>query len=443
MTDFAIRARGISKAYRLGTNSSTTLTESLEWLARRVLKRETASQQSDKLWALRDVSFDVAKGEIFGIVGRNGAGKSTLLKIISRITEPTQGRLEVDGRIGSLLEVGTGFHPELTGRENIFLNGTILGMRHEEIRRKFDEIVDFSGVERFIDTPVKRYSSGMYTKLAFAVAAHLETDILLVDEVLAVGDIQFQKKCLQKMQDVSLGGRTVLFVSHNTSAISRLCTRAIILQHGGIIADGAPRDVLGHYINSQEADSGINLDQRTDRSGAGNAHLTKLSFSSPRGDNLQALVLAEPIELWIEVAFPASEMGKTVSVSVHFSDRNEYRLFSFYSSIDGRITHVTGASMCFQCRLEQGLPVLPGLYVVDCVALINGVEADKVEHAVTLEILPADFYGSAELPHRSGGSVLLNYSWQVRETFLGKPPSTDLGATPPPSREEALNLADQ
>src|SRR6202011_3679487 len=243
MSDAIITVEGLGKKYRLGQRSNeryTALRDVLTDKAKSLFRRngnprsDIRNPQSNEIWALRDVSFEVKQGEVIGIIGRNGAGKSTLLKILSRITEPTTGRVRLKGRVASLLEVGTGFHPELTGRENIFLNGAVLGMTRAEIQRKFDEIIDFAEVEKFLDTPVKRYSSGMYVRLAFAVAAHLEPEILVVDEVLAVGDAEFQKKCLGKMQEVSRGGRTVLFVSHNMSAVARLCSRGMLLHSGRI-----------------------------------------------------------------------------------------------------------------------------------------------------------------------------------------------------------------
>jgi len=243
MGSSVIRVAGLSKRYRVGTAREPSghireaLTDALRAPFRRAA-RSSAPPERD-FWALRDLSFEVERGEALGIVGRNGAGKTTLLKIISRVTEPTEGRVELFGRVGSLLEVGTGFHPELTGRENVYLNGTILGMRKREIDRKFDEIVAFAEVEPFIDTPVKRYSSGMYVRLAFAVAAHVETEIMVVDEVLAVGDAEFQKKCLGKMDDATQSGRTVLFVSHNMAAVQRLCARGLLLDRGRVVADGS------------------------------------------------------------------------------------------------------------------------------------------------------------------------------------------------------------
>jgi lipopolysaccharide transport system ATP-binding protein len=259
MSDIAVRVENLSKLYRIGAvrNGYKTLRDSLADAFsspfRRlssVVRGHSAVISSDTLWALKEVCFEIKRGEVVGIIGRNGAGKSTLLKILSRITEPTEGYVDVYGRVGSLLEVGTGFHPELTGRENIYLNGAILGMKRSEIARKFDEIVAFAEVEKFIDTPLKHYSSGMYLRLAFAVAAHLEPEILIVDEVLAVGDARFQKKCLNKMQDVGQQGRTVLFVSHNMPAITRLCQRAILLDEGQLLRDGPSSEVVSSYLSN-------------------------------------------------------------------------------------------------------------------------------------------------------------------------------------------------
>ncbi|MBT7854858.1 MAG: ATP-binding cassette domain-containing protein [Opitutae bacterium] len=268
-----IKVENLSKHYRIKSGSKqdtahsySTLRDSMANGIKSLLswKNKTASEW-EEFWAVRDVSFEVKQGEVVGLIGRNGAGKSTLLKLLSRITEPSSGRITLDGKVGSLLEVGTGFHPELSGRENIFLNGAILGMKRTEIQAKFDEIVDFAGVEKFLETPVKRYSSGMYVRLAFSVAAHLETEILLVDEVLAVGDSQFQKKCLQKMENVSSSGRTVIFVSHNMSTILSLCSRCIFLKNGQLDFDSEPREAVRKYL--EEAQPTTHFQRTLQRSG--------------------------------------------------------------------------------------------------------------------------------------------------------------------------------
>src|ERR1700693_4989791 len=252
---YLVGHRAERSAYHSYTDFRDVMVRELRNAARKALdvvsgRQVVQGDSVEEFWALKDVSFEVQEGEVLGIIGRNGAGKSTLLKILSRITEPTSGRITLRGRVASLLEVGTGFHPELTGRENIYLNGAILGMNRAEIRKKFDEIVAFAEVDRFLDTPVKRYSSGMYVRLAFAVAAHLEPEILIVDEVLAVGDAEFQKKCLGKMNEVSNGGRTVLFVSHNMAAVENLCQRGIVLERGRAVFDGSSKDAVHHYLTS-------------------------------------------------------------------------------------------------------------------------------------------------------------------------------------------------
>jgi lipopolysaccharide transport system ATP-binding protein len=290
MSNTVIKVENISKQYRLGQVSTGTISHDVNRWWHRVRGKEdpylkigeandrTSAGNSEYVWALRDINFDVQHGEVLGIIGRNGAGKSTLLKILSRTTAPTTGSIKIKGRVASLLEVGTGFHPELSGRDNIFLNGAILGMSKKEIERKFDEIVDFAGVERYIDTPVKRYSSGMYVRLAFAVAAHLEPEILIVDEVLAVGDSEFQKKCLGKMKDVSeKDGRTVLFVSHNMAAVKQLCTRGIVLKHGQLIFAGTQYEAVNYYQNAHQTNSSFQNTGKLEDA-PGNEHIRILSF---------------------------------------------------------------------------------------------------------------------------------------------------------------------
>jgi lipopolysaccharide transport system ATP-binding protein len=294
-----IEASHLAKCYRLGAIGATSLKESLTgwWSRRRDGKKPDDNRE---FWALRDVSFEVGPGEVVGIIGRNGAGKSTLLKILSRITDPTSGRAVMRGRAASLLEVGTGFHPDLTGRENVFLNGAILGMTKEEIRRKFDEIVAFAEVEQFIDTPVKRYSSGMYVRLAFAVAAHLEPEILIVDEVLAVGDAQFQKKCLGKMSEVSKAGRTILFVSHNMAAILALCQRAILLEKGRTVLDASVEEATSRYLSLQREACGSIEWNGPDQPASARVRFRKAFVKNEQGEIASRLDLRQGFVLGLE-----------------------------------------------------------------------------------------------------------------------------------------------
>jgi lipopolysaccharide transport system ATP-binding protein len=317
MTEIAVRAHDVGKRYRIGSSrpGQLTLQETLADAFPRPLRsrgpvpriRETSSPSSDHIWALRNVSFEVPRGQILGIIGPNGAGKSTLLKILSRITLPTTGRVELYGRVGSLLEIGTGFHPELTGRENIYLNGALLGMRNWEIGRKLDEIIAFSEIERFIDTPVKRYSSGMYVRLAFAVAAHLEPDILIVDEALAVGDVAFQRKCLSKMENVSQHGRTILFVSHNTQAIARLCHRALLVSQGVVRKDGPASEVTSAYLRASLSLKGERewVDEAT-APGNDIARLRRVRVRTENGATVETADIRQPlgIEIVYEVLKP-------------------------------------------------------------------------------------------------------------------------------------------
>ena len=312
MSSDAIRVEALGKRYRLGAARGAftygSLRDTLADAASSSLQRlrggaRSAPRAQPTLWALRDVTFSVAPGEVVGIIGRNGAGKSTLLKILSRITKPTEGAVEFLGRLGSLLEVGTGFHPELTGRDNIYLNGAILGMRRDEIRRKFDDIVEFSGVSAFIDTPVNRYSSGMYVRLAFAVAAHLEPEILVVDEVLAVGDAAFQKQCLGKMQEVSRTGRTILFVSHNMQAVTRLCPRALLLSDGHVIEDGPSEAVVARYLSSELGTQALREWAPTDPAAPGNewVRLRTIRVVDEQGATAESIDVRRRVG--IEIAF--------------------------------------------------------------------------------------------------------------------------------------------
>jgi homopolymeric O-antigen transport system ATP-binding protein len=319
----------LSKSYRIGELHSAygTLRESMAAAGRRMLQRDHRHHH-EQIWALRDVSIEVEEGQVLGIIGRNGAGKSTLLKILTRITSPTSGYAEIRGRVGSLLEVGTGFHPELTGRENVFLNGSVLGMKRQEIQRKFSEIVEFSGVEHFIDTPVKRYSSGMSVRLAFAVAAHLEPEILLVDEVLAVGDAEFQQRCLGRMEDLSQSGRTVLFVSHQMQAVAQLCDRALLLDEGTVVRDGPSGDVVAHYLQSVGGSTSTRYwsDPET-APGDDLVRLRSIRVVDEQGDVVDAVDVRRAVGIEIAFSVLRSE-GPAVFPKLKFHDARRDVLFN-------------------------------------------------------------------------------------------------------------------
>jgi lipopolysaccharide transport system ATP-binding protein len=325
-----IKVQNVSKQYHIGTRGQPfyTLRDAIANAIRSPFKRreKNLNSRNDTIWALKDISFEVQPGEILGIIGRNGTGKSTLLKILSRVTEPTTGRIELYGRIGSLLEVGTGFHPELSGRENIYLNGAILGMGRKEIARKFDEIVAFAEVERFIDTPVKHFSSGMYLRLAFAVAAHLEPEILIVDEVLAVGDARFQRKCLDKMQDVGRLGRTVLFVSHNMPAVSRLCSRAMLIERGSIAREGHTDEVVNEYLRGETESSAIR-EWRASPAAPGNhvARLRAVRICTEDGRVAESIDIRHKVGM--EMEFEVLQPGHVLAPNFHVYNENGIIVF--------------------------------------------------------------------------------------------------------------------
>lgn len=340
----AIKVENLSKAYQLGQFSTGTLSRDIERAWAQLRGKEdpflkigetndrTSKGESNIIWSLKDINFEVEQGQAVGIIGRNGAGKSTLLKVLSRVTSPTRGNVKIKGRVASLLEVGTGFHPELTGRENIFLNGAILGMRKYEIKRKFDEIVDFAGVERYVDTPVKRYSSGMYVRLAFAVAAYLESEILIVDEVLAVGDAEFQKKCIGKMGEVSKGeGRTVLFVSHNMNAVRSLCDDAILINNGRLSFQGTSRDVVDEYIKIP-IESNSNGVFRKERRGIQPIEILEVRMLSKSGASSNTFDFDDVIGVQVEYAVNCRVISS--SLTMHISDQNQIIYGSYDTDFD-------------------------------------------------------------------------------------------------------------
>jgi lipopolysaccharide transport system ATP-binding protein len=391
VSDPAISVEGIGKRYRLGTAGSATdlLSERLgQLIPGRRGPRAVAMEASEDFWALRDVSFEVAPGEAVGLIGHNGAGKSTLLKLLSRITPPSHGRITLRGRMASLLEVGTGFHPELTGRENVYLNGAILGMRRREINAKFDEIVDFSGISRFIDTPVKRYSSGMYVRLAFAVAAHLEPEILLIDEVLAVGDAEFQRRCLGRMQEVAEGGRTVIFVSHNLSSVRRLCGRTLLVESGRLMAAGPSDQVIGQYLERASATQSAGLAEIPSgarRQGDGRARLRSVELRGP--DGLPADQIRMGRTLGIDLHFECEQPVTDASVMVCICTPDGQRIATAYSSSSER-PPVALEPGRFDASVTLALTLLPGEYTIE-VLLKNtpGYAIDWVDRAVRFTVL--------------------------------------------------------
>ncbi|MEW5735385.1 MAG: ABC transporter ATP-binding protein [Thermodesulfobacteriota bacterium] len=343
MADLAISVENLAKEYQIGKaqSANTTMVELISEGFKAPFRRawglmrgqaSAASELSESLWALKDVSFTVQPGEVVGLIGRNGAGKSTLLKILSRITAPTRGRAEIHGRVGSLLEVGTGFHPELTGRDNIYLNGAILGMSREEIRGKFDQIVAFAEIEKFLDTPVKHYSSGMYVRLAFAVAANLEPEILLVDEVLAVGDKAFQDKCLNKMDDISHSGRTVLFVSHNMAAVLALCSRVVFLENGRVAADGPSQEVVQSYLSHGAQTVGERVFASDERPGNSSFEVVAVRFLDSAGRQAGSTYISQPSG--VEVEYEVKRQGARAMFSMVLFDANTYCLFGSLSNTD-------------------------------------------------------------------------------------------------------------
>jgi lipopolysaccharide transport system ATP-binding protein len=359
------------------------------------------------------VYLDVAPGEVLGVIGRNGAGKSTLLKILSRITSPTEGEARISGRIGSLLEVGTGFHPELTGRENIFLNGAILGMTRKETKAKFEEIIDFAEIDTYVDTPVKRYSSGMYVRLAFAVAAHLEPEVLVVDEVLAVGDLAFQRKCLGKMGDVARGGRTVLFVSHNMAAVQLLCTRACVLRDGELDFVGDVGEGVAHYVRAAtEGAERWALADRTDRAGNGRLRFEDISFADAGGASIEIAQSGEDLTIRLGFTRTATSASQAV-VRVAVSDMYGQRLFMCLSRASSDTLLKLPESGEIECRIPH-LPLLPGRYSLSVWCKLDEQMADRVEDAHILEVIPGDFFGTGRLNVADGGSMLVENSWSIR-----------------------------
>ncbi|HEX3053172.1 MAG TPA: ABC transporter ATP-binding protein [Aggregatilineaceae bacterium] len=425
MGDIAIRIENLGKMYRVGGPQERyhTLRDSLTDIVSAPFKRAQsllrgqvygAAGLHEEIWALKDVFFEVKQGEVVGIIGRNGAGKSTLLKILSRITEPTTGSVDIYGRVGALLEVGTGFHPELTGRENIFLSGAILGMSREEIDRKFDEIVDFAGVERFIDTPVKHYSSGMGLRLGFAVAAHLEPEILIVDEVLAVGDAAFQKKCLGKMDEVAGEGRTVLFVSHNMAAVSNLCSRSVLLSAGHLIFDGDSEVTIDHYLNGEQIASALTIFDESDHNDQREALITHLQIRDTHRVEKLTFSIGEPIRL--EIGIYSDNAISDPQLGIGVDNALGQRIFT----VSTRIQDISLPSIQGSATIVCELPVMmlaPGRYMLKLAFGAHLEDLDVITGIAGFEVLATDYFGSGRLFDARQGVIYVTPTWSFHQNL--------------------------
>ena len=420
-----IEVERLSKRYRLGVtrapfdNFREALVQGLRApaVAWARLTKPRGEEERDILWALRDLSFSVAEGDVIGIIGANGAGKSTLLKILARITDPTEGTVRIRGRLSSLLEVGTGFHPELTGRDNIYLNGAILGMRKSEIAARFDAIVDFAEIAAFLETPVKRYSSGMYVRLAFAVAAHLDPEVLIVDEVLAVGDLAFQRKCLGKMGEVSRAGRTVLFVSHNMAAVEHLCKIGLVLERGRLAFHGHARDAIEYYVRSPAGEGPDAGSHSTDLSRAATRHarflpaLRRLELFTSDGAPLAANL---PVGGFFRAAvrFVLERPTSSFDVTIRFDDLLGQRILVVSTAFDPTVPRrEQGGELEAACEIAS-LPLTPGSYKLRVALLVGNVEVDVVDDARRLTVVASDYYGTGQIPR--AGTFVVPHRWSIR-----------------------------
>lgn len=423
-SNIAIKVTNLGKAYRIGTkeikeeNLSAAIIKTLTTPFRNFkrissLKKLSASDtRNDVFWANRNISFHLEKGEVLGIIGKNGAGKSTLLKMLSQITQPTEGKIELYGRVASLLEVGTGFNPDLTGRENIFLNGTILGLTKKEIEQRYDDIVEFSGIEKFMETPVKRYSSGMKVRLAFAVAAHLDPEILIIDEVLAVGDSEFQKKCLGKMQEVAgREGRTVLFVSHDMAAVKKLCTRAILLQEGSITKEGSPEEVIDYYLKNASGIAYVNAGfNSVGRKGNGKFIATNIELLNETFEPIA--VLETGMNVKVKISYEVIEPGPNPIIIINIVDNLQHNLVTLLSrnSFHGVMKLKKEGHIIINV---ERLPILPGRYTIDYYLKYDNEITDNIQSVLTMDIEKGDFYGTGKINDSMRNGVLIYHTWDV------------------------------
>jgi lipopolysaccharide transport system ATP-binding protein len=408
----AIEVKGLGKRFEIGAADGgyMLLTEQIT----ERLRRRGRRPKTHEFWALQDVDFEVQQGETFGVIGHNGAGKSTLLKILSRITPPTIGEARLRGRVGALLEVGTGFHPELTGRENVFLNGAILSMRRAEIQQRFDEIVEFADIGPFLDTPVKRYSSGMQLRLAFSVAAHLEPEILIVDEVLSVGDMAFQQKCLDRMEGASREGRTIVFISHDLAAVRGLCDRALLLSQGKVSAIGGVSEVIDGYVGEVERDLARSLRERENRDGSGELRFVDMRLERD-GKAIDSPTSGESVDFVLNYETGRKEQFRTVSFGMTvFSLEDSTPLLNLSSDTAGAVFRDVPYQGEARCRLHN-CPLPAGQYFMSIWADRAGEMLDGVNRAFEMTVSDGDFYGSGRQPHPDHRTVLVPHDWSVSE----------------------------
>ncbi len=426
MSDIAIKIEGLSKQYRLGQVGTGTVSHDLNRWWHKVRGQEdpylkigetndrSTKGESEYVWAIKDINFEVKKGEVLGIIGKNGAGKSTLLKLLSKVTAPTEGFIKANGRIASLLEVGTGFHPEMTGRENIYMNGTIMGMTKPEITSKLEEIVEFAGIERYIDTPAKRYSSGMTVRLGFAIAAHLEPEILIVDEVLAVGDAEFQKKAIGKMKEVSEGqGRTVLFVSHNMASIQNLCSKVVVMENGTTVFSGDVNSGIQYYMESNSSKVRSNVKERTDRKGKGPLRFSEINIIDKQGNKLSDIFSGSDICINLKISL--SDIISNPKFRISIIDQNGITRFicNNYFSKKEKISFSNLNNHIISCKINK-FPLPAGNYYINISCNADNGLNDELEHASQIIVAGGDYYNTGIEPGIKDG-VLIDHEFEIIE----------------------------
>jgi len=428
MKEVVIKVEDVSKRYRLGVVGSKTVKEDLKKGFYKIFKnQDTLNLEGDEndrskvtsskyVWSLKDVNFEIEKGDVVGVIGRNGAGKSTLLKILSRITSPTSGFVKIKGKVASLLEVGTGFHPELTGRENIYLNGSILGMSKLEISNKINDIIEFAEVQKYVDTPVKRYSSGMYVRLAFSIAAHLEPDILIIDEVLAVGDASFQKKCMDKMKEISgKDGRTILFVSHSMASIQNLCTKGIVLNNGKVQFVGPMQDAVTKYLSQDNSTRTSNLGfDDSNRIGSGEIVITSIKLTDYNDNLINLIPSGQSIKIVLKYHNKFPDKKYSLVAGIVFKTQLDVPISLHHTRLNNQVYEYLPEEGEFVFSIDN-FPFVPSKYLLDYSLVNHGIIIDSMKSQLELDVIEGDFYGNGEVVPSSHGVFLLNASWTKKK----------------------------